>query len=257
MRFKQGFFLLIIGVLTSCGGSKKLATNDENVAVAKIIANHNEAFPEFKTLAARIQVAYEDDKKSQSITTSLRIEKDKNIWIKASFLGVTLAKILITPNRVSFYETIGRTYFDGDFALVSDFLGTEINFQQAQALLLGQSIFNLKDGVYTSQSQLGNFKLSPKKQDSNFIYSILLHSKNYKVSSETLSQPSDNRLLDVRYGEYQIENGSFYPSTIAINSSEGESKTTIDLNYKKIDLNVDVSFPFDIPEGYEEITLDK
>ncbi len=255
MKYKLLFIFVITAFLVSCGGSKNATNKVSDVAVAKVIASHNNAYPEFKTIAARIQVAYEDDKKSQSITTSLRIEKDKNIWIKASLLGITLAKVLITPDRVSFYETVGRTYFDGDFALVSDFLGTEINFQQAQALLLGQSIFDLNRD-FTSQIQMGNLKLLPKKQDANFIYSILLNASNYKVVSETLSQPSDNRLLDVRYGDYQIENGSFYPSTISINSSEGDSKTSIDLNYRKIDVNVDVSFPFDIPEGYEKITLD-
>ena len=75
------------------------------------------------------------------------------------------------------------------------------------------------------------------------------------MSQETLSQPNDNRLLSVNYGEYQLLEGSYYPSEITINATEGDSKTKIEVNYRKIDLNVSVSFPFTIPNGYEEIEL--
>lgn len=256
MRLKHLYIFILALAITSCGAKKATSTADD-LAVSKVILGHNNVYPDFKTLAARIQVVYEDDTKSQSITTSLRIEKDKNIWIKASLLGITISKVLITPDRVSFYETVGRTYFDGDFKLLSDFLGTELTFQQVQALLLGQSIFDLKRVPYSSEIQIGKYKLSPKKQDQDFIYSVLLNVDNFKVNAETLSQPLNNRLLTLRYGDYQTVNGNFYPTTIALNTSEGESKTSIDINYKKIDVNADVSFPFDIPSGYEEITLDK
>src|SRR5690606_14237698 len=94
---------------------------------------------------------YETEDRSQSITVSLRMEKDKIIWVKASILGITIAKVLITPDSVGYYETIGKTYFEGDFTLLGEWLGTPINFQQAQNLLLGQSIFDLNASQYTAE----------------------------------------------------------------------------------------------------------
>jgi hypothetical protein len=198
-------------------------------------------------------LAYEDNKKEQSITVSLRIEKDNIIWIKASILGITLAKVLITPERVSYYETISNTYFEGDFALLSDLLGTDIDFKKAQDILLGQSIFNLNSSEYKSEVVLDKFKLQPKRQAQNFIHSILLNTENFKVNTEMLSQPDDERILDVRYGDYRLIEGGFYPSVIEINALEKESKTKIGLKFRKIDLNVNVRFPFTIPKGYDEI----
>ena len=99
-----------------------------------IIKTHDAAVPDFLTLAARMHVVYENEKKHQSITVSLRMEKDEKIWIKASLLGITMAKVLITPETVSYYETISNTYFDGDFRLLSDWLGTEIDFEKAQSI---------------------------------------------------------------------------------------------------------------------------
>ncbi len=247
-------------LLVSCKGGKTVigsTTADASLAVASIIKTHKAASPNFKTLASRVQVAYADEKKEQSVTVSLRMEKDKVIWIKAALLGITIAKVKITPERVSYYETISNTYFDGDFDLLSDWLGTDLDFDKTQAILLGQSIFSLEKGKYTSSISSNKYELAPKSQPNNFIHRLLLNPDNYKVNSGYLNQPNDDRELSMRYGDYQKLNGSFYPTQVFIKSSEGDSETNIAVKYKKIDLNVDLSFPFNIPSGYEEIELSK
>lgn len=250
--------LVLIFLVSACGGTKNIkGSNTANSALSakNIIATHEAASPDFTTMAARVQVAYEDSDRSQSITVSLRMEKDKTIWVKASVLGITLAKVLITPERVSYYETLGNSYFEGDFALLSDWLGTDIDFEKAQSIMLGQSIFRLNASTYTSSVQNNTYKLFPKQQPVNFIHSVFLNPENFKVASETLSQPNEQRLLSVRYGNYQTVENNFFPSEVVINTTEGDEKTKIDIVYKDIDLNVPISFPFTIPDGYDEIQL--
>ena len=253
--------ILVFGILlVSCAGSRTvIGTNNANpgLALKSIINAHRAATPKFSTMASRIKVAYEDDKQRQNITVSLRMQKDEKIWIKASILGITLAKVLITQDRVSYYETISNTYFDGDFALISNWLGTDLNFEKTQAILLGQSIFGLDKATYTASVSENRYKLEPRQQPDNFVHSLLLNPNNFKVNSGIVSQPIDNRWLSIAYGEYQELKGSFYPSVILINSIESDSHTNIAVNYKKINLNVSVSFPFEIPKGYEEIQLSK
>lgn len=253
MKLKP-FLLIFLLILASCGGTKNI-TNIENASAKEIISAHKAAAPNFKTLAGRVQLVYETEEKMQSITVSLRMEKNKNIWIKASVLGITIAKALITPTSVSYYETIGKTYFEGDFALLGEWLGTPINFQQAQNLLLGQSIFTLHPSDYKSEIFQNKFKIQPKEQPQDFIHSLFLDPGNFKISSETLAQPSEGRLLNIRYGDYQKIEDQYYPSSILINTSENQEATRIEINYKKIDLDADVNFPFNIPQGYDEIQL--
>lgn len=252
------YVFLAILTLTSCGGGRAItgsSTANNSLALKDIIASHKKASPNFKTMAARVQLVYKDEKKEQSITASLRIEKDKKIWIKASFLGVTIAKVLITPSSVSYYESVGKTYFQGDFSLISEFLGTELTFEQAQAILLGQSIFQLTNSTYKADVVNNTYRLLPKKQPTDFITALFLEPTHFKVKTETLSQPSENRLLTVNYGSYVAQEGSVYPSEINIDATEGDEKTSIEINYRKIDLNVSVNFAFDIPDGYNEIRL--
>ena len=242
-------------MLFSCKGTKTVTGSAEDLAVKNIVKSHQLASPDFSTLAARVYVVYEDDKKQQGITVSLRMEKDKVIWMKASLLGITLAKAKITPERVSYYETVGGTYFDGDFSLLSEWLGTDIDFHKAQAILLGQSIFPIENGQYISAVQGDKYKLQPNTQPFNFIHSLLLLSSNFKIASETLSQPSEERILTIRYEDYQTIEGSLYPSEIHVLASEKENTTKIDLTYRKIEPNVSINFPFTIPDGYSEMKL--
>ena len=257
MNIKLSIFLFISLFITSCGGGKMIVgseTANLSMSSKDIIKTHDEAQPDFSTIAARMHVKYENGDDMQSLTVSLRMEKDQKIWIKASLLGITLAKLYITPESVSYYETITNTYFDGDFSLLSDWLGTEINFEKAQGILLGQSIFEL-DNKYVSDVVANKYKLQPKMQPHNFIHSLLVNPDNFKIASESLSQPTDNRMFTINYGDYQSIEGGYYPSEFKIIATQKEEKTKIVVNYKKIDYNVSIRFPFTIPNGYEEIQI--
>ena len=252
--------LICLFLLNACGTTKVISGSsnaDATISMKNISTTHQAATPTFNTLATRVSVQYTDDKRSQSITVSLRMEKGKHIWVKASILGITLAKILITPKRVSYYEKISRTYFDGDFALLSSWLGTDLDFEKAENILLGQSIFSMNSSEFTSMVVDNKYKIEPKIQPDQFIFSVLLNPDNFKVAKETLAQPNDQRLLTVDYSSYQKVKGDFYPLEMVINTSENNKKTRIELSYKGIDHNANVRFPFEIPSGYKEIEISK
>jgi hypothetical protein len=258
MKSKLILFISVALIFTSCGGGKAVVGSKKanpSLSSKEIIKTHEATLPDFNTIAARMHVLYESGEDLQSLTVSLRMEKDQKIWIKASLLGITLAKLYITPESVSFYETISKTYFKGDFSLLSNWLGTEIDFQKAQAILMGQTIFDL-DTKYKSEVITNKYRLQPKQQPQNFIHSLLVNPDNFKIDYETLSQPSDNRMFTINYGPYNKLKGGFYPSEIKIVATQKGEETKIEVNYKKIDYNVSIRFPFNIPNGYEEIELD-
>ena len=146
-------YIFVLSVLFTSCKTKKVATNTTimSMSTKKIIKNHYSNSFEKKTIKARIKAKYQDKKNTQSLVIKLRMEKDKAIWMSGTMLGIPLAKVLITPNRVMYYEKIKKTYFDGDFELLSNFLGTEVDFEKLQNLLIGQTIFDLTDERYTSE----------------------------------------------------------------------------------------------------------
>jgi hypothetical protein len=250
-------YILILSLFMSSCKTKKVTTNTAVKAMStkKIINNHYSNSFSKNTINARLKAKYKDKKNSQTITVKLRMEKDKAIWMSGTILGIPLAKVLITPERVSYYEKINKTYFDGDFSLLSKFLGTEVDFEKVQNLLIGQTILNLKDKRYSTSVDETTYILEPKKQDKLFDILFWLNPTTFKTYRQEVNQPIEQKRLVVTYTEYQNVSNEVFPKKMNIVAIEKGNKTQLDLEYISLEFNKKVSFPFKIPSGYKEITL--
>lgn len=246
----------LVVTLTSCKGTKTVAESRvKKLNAEKIITNHYDRSFKFKTINARIKVKYDDGKQSFSPSASLRIEKDKIIWVSVKMLGITLAKALITPEQVSYYEKIENTYFVGDFKLLSDWLGTELDFEKVQQMLLGQALFDLRKDKYKSSIVEKSYQLAPKIQLELFERLFFVNPSSYKMTSQQLSQPNEKKGVVVNYQNYQKVENQDFPKEIYIEAFEEEEKTMLQIDYKAVDYNARVSFPFKIPSGYKQVTI--
>jgi Domain of unknown function (DUF4292) len=256
LRFRGlvlGFFL--IGVL-ACKSKKIISDGvlDASLSAKTIIRSHYQNELQFKTLSGKVKIDYSDGEDSQGVSVSLRMKKDEVIWMSAP-LGIV--KAYITPDRVSYYNKLENEYFDGNFSYLSNLLGTELDFEKVQNLLLGQALFNLRDGKYDASISGGNYELKPKNPMDLFKILFQIEPKNFKIASQQLSQPLKNRLLDINYKNYQRINKWILPNEIFILATEGTKRNTIDIEYRNMEFNEPVNFPYAIPKGYKEIALTK
>ena len=252
---KYTFSILFCLVLLLSGCKSRTTATPEDLASAKIIDSYYDTHFEFETLAAKLKVRYKDEHTSQGVSVSLRMEKDKTIWMSASILGISLAKAKITPDHVQYYEKIDGTYFDGDFKLLSDLLGTDLNFKQVQAILLGQPLFDLTKGGYSAIAGQQNYLIVPKKQRDLFNLFFYLDAQRFTMQQQRLEQKDRNRELTISYGDYQAQEVGILPEEVLVRAKEGDKITEIDLEYRNVEINKEVSFPFEIPSGYKEIEL--
>lgn len=253
---KKIIALLILSVFViSCGSRKstgKIMTKDAEAV--SVIKKHYSTETNFNTVQGKLRAVYQDDEKTQSVNLSFRMEKDKAIWMSASILGFPVAKAYITPTSVSYYEKVSQTYFEGDFRLVSDFLGTPLDFQKLQNLLIGQAIYDLRSEEYKFTQSPRGFQFV-KDDEAAIKKMFLLNTRNFKTEAQQLIQDKSSRGLTVTYNEFQQVDGLTFPENIRIVANEGGSSTNIDLTYRSLTFNEEISFPFDIPSGYEEISL--
>lgn len=256
MLKKISFVLIVLLSVSACKTTKVTNTsNNMGLSSKKVIKNHYINAFNKKTINAKLKIKYKGKSSLPSVTGSLRIQKDETIWISLTKLGFPVGKVLITPNRVSFYEKINRTYFDGDFTLLSDFLGTELDFQKVQDLLLGQSLLDLKKESFDISVSEKNYMLKPKVANPLFDILFLINPINFKVNSQQLNQKEENNTLVINYGNYETIDNEFFPREIHIIASDVKNTSTIDVDYKSVEFNKTVSFPFEIPKGYEKIEL--
>ena len=243
---------LLMG-FTACKSAKSVTGGevDSRLSTKRIIENHYANQLEFKTLSGRVKIDYSDGEDAQGVTVSLRMEKDEVIWISAP-LG--MVKAHITPERVSFYNKLQNEYFDGDFSYLSDLLGTDLDFTKVQNLLLGTAVLDMRDEKYTSTINGSNYQLKPKKARELFKILFQLEPGNFKIHSQEIAQPENNRLLTAEY-TYQDISGSVLPNEIHIVALENNENTKIDLSFRSLELNRPLNFPYKIPKGFDEIIL--
>ena len=254
--FKSALVLLICAFALSCKSKKALAEGslDEKSSAKSIIKAHYQNQIDFKTLRGKMKIDYSDGEDSQGVSVSFRMEKDNAIWISAPF---GMVKAYITPDRVSFYNKLQNEFFDGDFSYLSNILGTELDFDKVQNLLLGQALFDLREDKYDIEVADENYQLTPKESIALFQTLFEIEPKNFKMATQQLSQPLKKRLLEINYKEYQKINKWVLPNTVLITAIEENTKNTINIEYRSIEFDQQLSFPYKIPKGYKEIVLKK
>ncbi|WP_337251786.1 DUF4292 domain-containing protein [Maribacter halichondriae] len=257
-RFALRFLVLgaFLFLASSCKSKKIISdgTLDANISAKNLIKTHYQNQLDFKTITGKIKIEYSDGDDAQSVGVSLRMKKDEAIWMSAP-LGIV--KAYITPDRVSFYNKLENTYFDGDFTYLTQLLGTELDFKKVQNLLLGEALFDLRKAKYSVTSTGETYLLKPKVPIELFKILFEIEPKNFKMASQQLSQPSQKRLLNINYKNYQKINKWILPNEVYILATEGTNRNTINLEYRNMQFDEPVNFPYKIPNGYDEIVLSK
>lgn len=247
-------FILML-LLVNCKSSKSVIASGEasdKLSAKQVIKQHQKNDTDFETLQAKVRIDITQNQKEQGSTFNLRIEKDKVIWLSAK-LG--LARMMITPEKVRFYSKLDNEYFDGDYDLLSDFAGVELDFQKVQNILLGQAIFSLKDEPHTVSVNDNSYALQPKDQNALLELFYLINPSHFKMDSLQLFQQLKNRILQVDYKSYQEVDKQVLPKNIKIIAVEDTDEVAITMEFKSMSLNEEVRFPFKIPSGYKEIVI--
>jgi len=246
--------------LVSCKAKAKVAGEtkkpDENRMTAeKIIKNHYANKNDFKTLYIKSNVKYRDDKQSQNLTAEIKIKKDDKILVSLRFLGITMAKALITPSSVSYYEKMGGTYFEGDFSTLSKWLGTDLDYNKVQNILIGQAMDDLsKGGDYKDSLVEQTYRLEDISKNNIKKY-FFFDKDRFLLNKQEISQIAENRKMEVSYSDYKMYNESPIPSDIAINAEQDKGKTEINLGYNTITVNEELTFPYSVPSDYKRISI--
>jgi outer membrane biogenesis lipoprotein LolB len=253
--FRLVLFLLLGLLIIGCKSGKRISSSGNlksKISSEEIIQEHTKKTAKFKTLQSRVKVEYVQGNQTHAHNINLRIEKDKTIWISGA-LGTVRAKI--TPTTVGFYNKLDQTYFDGDYRLISDLLGTELDFIKVQNMILGEAIFNLTEDSYDAGVHETSYLLQPKEQNTLLEIFLLLNPGHFKMDSQQLAQPEKRRMLQIDYKNYQEIDKQILPQNIRIIALEEESETIITMDFKSFSLNHELRFPFRIPSGFEEIVI--
>jgi hypothetical protein len=227
----------------------------EEKEVREIIDGHYNNTKDFKTLLIKASADYKKGSTSFSANAEIRIKKDEIILVSVRYLGITMAKAIITPTRVSYYAKMSNEYFDGNYAALSKWLGNDLDFTKVQNMLLGNALYDLNKGKYFASLENGQHKLQSAEK-SALSKLFLFEGGKYLLKRETIKMAGQKpQSLDIQYPTYKEYPKAILPMAIKI---EGEQEDIINVNieYNTVTFDENLTFPYEVPEGLDQIFID-
>ncbi len=260
---KKGFCILMVIFLASCKSKAVFVDTKAPAAVVKtdsmaltsekIIQKHYNNKTDFSTLYIRSSAKYKHEDDSQSVTAEIKIKKGEQILVSIRVLGITMAKALITPQTVRYYEKINGTFFEGDYEALSQWLGTDLDFAKIQNMLIGQPIDDLTKGKYTFTETDKFYKLNTTEDKTEKAFSF--EAEHFLLKKQEINQPEKERNFEANYPNFQEFASAILPAALTINAFQKNGKTTIIIDYNSVTFNEDLTFPYSVPEGYDQIFI--
>ena len=254
---KRYLVIIVLVFLVACKSKSVVVeankpTNNRMTA-NKIIENYYNNKIDFSTLYIKSNVQYADDKQTQNVTAEIKIKKDEQILVSVRFLGITMAKASITPTSVSYYEKMGGKYFEGDFSTLSQWLGTDLDFNKMQNMLLGRAIDDLEKGKYTESVTDQVYRLD--QVSDKFKKAFYFDANNFLLNKQEIMQTEGGRMIQVAYADNKVYKEATLPTKVLINAIQPKGKAQINLEYNTITINEELSFPYSVPNGYKRIII--
>lgn len=226
----------------------------KEISARKVAKKHIAANFDKNTIDAKLKMNFDNGKTKQSLSVSMKMIKDEVIWLKGSKF-ITVFKAEITPTSVRYYSSVLKNSFEGDFSMIKELLGVEINFEQLQNLFLGQSLIDVSTEDQEVEIVNNRYILSPEKQAALFDIFFNINPAHFKLDEQTIVNTDKDLRLDVKYPSYNIIDDVVFPSAINIKAKNKKSVTTIDFEYKSVVFNDEVNMSFSMPNGYKKLSF--
>ena len=242
-------------LITSCKSTKNTTVKIAPLSAKNIIKKNDKTKFDRSSIKASLSIKYKGRSDLPSLNGSIRMIKDSVIWISLSKLGFPIAKLIITPQEVKFYEKVSKSYFEGDYQLISDLLGTEFDFAMVQNVFLGEPLFNLKNEKYKANIRENNYKLVPKSKNLILELFFLIDPVTFKLRQEEFKYVEKGQNLTILYKDFHKIDESLFPNGFTIKATDKKNQTIIDVNYRNVLFDSKMGFPFKIPNGYKLIKI--
>lgn len=248
------FYILIV-MFSGCKTLKNTTSGTESsgLTTESVLKYYKENLFQAQTLSAKLKTSVQNDNGKQSFTIKLRLEKDKAIWMSASYFGITMAKVFITPDRIQYYEKLNQTYYSGDYEWVEQHMGFNFEFEQLQNIILGQA-FNSFDGNQSSSQFIDDqlvVKYEPYIKDI-FVF-FTLNTQFFKLAAQEVF--NEKNQIVINYPDYLEIDNELIPSEINIKLTDIKQQkiSKASMIFSDVILNETLTFPFEIPDGYTTI----
>jgi len=255
---KIAFLFLTSLVFISCKkGGEGFLIRESDATKSKtallILNDHAKNAQNFETAIIRGTASYTEEDKTTKVGIDLMIEKDKQILLNIRYADIPVAKALITPDGIQYYEKFHENAFQGSYDILTQFIGASVNYNRFQNLLLGQVLDSQTKKEFETTIEDGLHKLQSSEQE-ELQSTYFFEDHNTLLKKEAIAERDSNRKVTISYPGYQKVSNYIVPTEINILAEE-EKTINLNIRYRKVSFNEDLQINYSVPKGYKMINL--
>jgi hypothetical protein len=253
--FSIPFLNLVISlVFLGCKSVAVLPTNTpvKNVDIEALALKIKSNYPKVNKVRSRIKATYNDGAREQQLVIQFRMEEKKKLWLSATML-IPIAKLMITPQEVSFYEKFQKTFFQGNFDLINTPYNTDFDYSDIENLFLGKPFLDPSEGRWKQISNPQYYILIPQGNRTGLTPTLFFDPVSFLLKEQRFILPGTSYNLTIKYLRHIKIDGVSLPSLIEITLFDGTVSQRLELEFSRTDFTEGLTFPFEIPQGYSKI----
>ena len=214
--------------IASCKSKKNITSNlpekgnrlsNEQQSLMMFLKGIKEQENTFNYIGCKGECEYSDGKNTYNFDVQVEMEKDKFIFLRATYLlGIEVAKLYITPSQIQIVNHLERSNTVAGYSYLKKFSNANITFNQLENVFIGNAIFNQDTTSSKLDSTLSEYIIKTMV-DGALQQSLYDKNTVAKLKESSLTDLEKNQTLQVKYSQYIQNATNYYPSELAINIS--------------------------------------
>lgn len=182
-------------------------------------------------------------------TLHLRIKHQEAIWISVTaIMGIEVARVLITPESIKIINRIQNEYIDKPFNYIYNFTGQELDFNAVEDLLIGNTMDLIFDDDLALFHTSNGYEAQGTTDDLKF---SLQFESDLKLNQVYLHQQANSQSFSSRYYDFKKIEAQPIAQSARIELKADKTELQALLNYSNMQLNENVTLPFQIPSNFK------
>ena len=259
------YIVLLVLILTSCSTSRNTLRNTTigGLSGTEYMEKVIEWTPSRDNLTARARIELNVGSSSpMSVNANMRVRRGEIIRFSvAPILGIEVARIDITPDKIMAVDRMNKRYVELGFAEISSLLNTELDFNILQSLILNEIFIPGKDKL--SVADVSGFTLSPYadrarlqvKGTKRIGYSFFTSATDGRLEETVIALKDLPYSLHCRYADFTMLGNDVFPQSIEMKSEGTDKKYSLDMKLSRINTDSNWDSKTELSSKYRKMSV--
>ena len=258
----SGFFI------SSCSSIKRIEKKKTELkAVDSVFLAMKEHEFKYDWFQGKFSADYKSGDKKQSFSGQFRIRKDSVIWISIyAVMNIEVFRVKITTDSVFLLNRLKKTYYSRNIGFLNEQLGTDVDFDILQSLLIGSDFDYYENDKFTldvnpdyyklstiSRSKLKKYIRTQEDKEKVLVQNMDVNRTDFKIVRQSVRQVQNpNKKVVAKYLDFKEVDGQEFPFN-SVFKLIGEKTVNLNIQYKNVIIDKPLTFPFKVSKKYKHL----